>query len=157
MSVITLPSAYQNAPTRLGDITQTMLDLYNVVTQINSGTTASGSTGIGYSTGAGGAVTQASTRATGVTLDTICGTITGDATSLAAATRATFTVTNSKVTLRDTVVLSVVSGPTADTSKFFVTAVAAGSFDITAANLNAATADTGAPIINFAIIKAANS
>jgi hypothetical protein len=135
-----------------------MLDLYNVVAQINAGSTSSNPTnGIGYSTGAGGAITQITSRATGVILNTICGTITGDNTSLAAATRATFTVTNSAVNIRDTILLSVVSGPTADTSKFFVTAVTTGSFDITAANLNAATADTGVPIINFAVIKAANA
>jgi hypothetical protein len=155
---VTLPSAYQNATSRPADVTQTMTDLYNVVQQINAGVTVnSPSNGIGYSTGAGGAVTQATSRTTGVTLNTITGTITGNATSLAAATRAVFTVTNSTVALRDTVLISLVSGPTADTSQFFVSAVAAGSFNITIANLNAATADTGAPIINFAVIKAANS
>lgn len=34
---ITLPSSYQNAPSRPADVTQTMLDLYNVVQQINAG------------------------------------------------------------------------------------------------------------------------
>ena len=110
--------------------------------------------GIGYGTGAGGAVTQITSRVTGVTLNKACGTITGDPTSLAAGATATFTVTNSAVTIRDVVALSVVSGPTANTSMFCVSAVRAGSFDITARNLNATTADTGAPIINFAVIKA---
>lgn len=155
---VTLPSAYQNAPTRLGDVTQTMLDLFNVVTQINNGVTStSPSTGVGYATGAGGAVTQLTDRSTGVTLNKICGTITGVNNSLAAATRATFTVTNSTVALTDVVHIALVSGPTADTSEFFVSGVAAGSFNITAANLNASTADTGAPIINFAVIKSVNA
>lgn len=132
-----------------------------VVTGAISATTtikSSGATsGIGYATGAGGAVTQITNRSTGVTLNTICGTITGDATSLAAGAEAVFTVTNSAVALRDTIVLSVVSGPTANTSVFSVSAVAAGSFGIKIHNLHASTADTGAPIINFAVIKAVNA
>ena len=121
--------------------------------------TAPTGTGLGYGTGAGGAVTQSTSRSTGVTLNTLCGTITGDASSLAAETIATFTVTNSTVALRDTVVLSVVSGPTGAATHFHVSAVAAGSFNITASNDVAAggTADTGAPIINFAVIKAVNA
>jgi len=34
---ITLPPAYNNAPIRPADVTQTMIDLYNVVAQINAG------------------------------------------------------------------------------------------------------------------------
>lgn len=34
---VTLPPPYNNAPIRLADVTQTMLDLYNVVQQINAG------------------------------------------------------------------------------------------------------------------------
>ena len=108
-------------------------------------------------TGAGAAVTQITSRSTGVTINTVCGTITGDATSLAAGAKATFVVTNSSVGIRDLVMISVVSGPTADTSVFDVSATAAGSFSIKASNVSAATADTGAPIINFAVIRAANS
>lgn len=36
MTTITLPYPYQNADIRNADVTQTMLDLYNVVTQINA-------------------------------------------------------------------------------------------------------------------------
>lgn len=34
---ITLPSRYQNAPTRRADVTRDMLDIYNIVLQINNG------------------------------------------------------------------------------------------------------------------------
>src|ERR1700675_4082089 len=34
---ITLPPPYNNAPIRPADVTQTMIDLYNVVAQINAG------------------------------------------------------------------------------------------------------------------------
>lgn len=113
--------------------------------------------GIGYATGAGAAVTQLTNRSTGVTINAICGAITTDATSLAAGAEATFTVTNSSVEVGDVVVVSLRSGATAGTSIPVVTAVAAGSFDITLTNLHAATADTGASIINFAVIKAVSA
>lgn len=115
------------------------------------------STGIGYRAGVGGAVTQLTNRSTGVTLNTLCGTITTDATSLAAGAEATFTVTNDKVTARDVVVVSATGGQTAATSVPVVSAVGAGSFAITLTNLNASTADTGAMVINFMVLKAANS
>lgn len=147
---VTLPAAYQNAPSRLADVTQTMLDLYNVVQQLNG---AAG-TGIGYVTGqgVGGTVNQATNRSTGVTLNNLTGRVVGQATSLAASTQATFTVTNSTVAATDTIILSV-TGSTAGTSIFAVTAVAAGSFNITAFNVNTATADTTSPSINFSVIK----
>jgi len=113
--------------------------------------------GIGYATGAGSTVTQITSRATGVTINAICGAITTDTTSLAAGVEATFTVTNSAVAIGDTIVLSARSGQTAATSVPIVTAVAAGSFDITLTNLHASTADTGAMIINFAVIKAVSA
>lgn len=110
--------------------------------------------GIGYQTGAGLAVTQITNRSTGVTINAITGQITGINTSLAAGADATFVVTNSACAIQDVVILSVQSGPTANTSIFTVSAVAAGSFSIRIKNVSAATADTGAPILNFAIIKA---
>lgn len=108
--------------------------------------------GIGYSTGAGGAVTQITSRATGVTLNTVTGQITTDTTSLAAGAEATFTVTNSAVAATDVVVVNM-STITTGTPVAHVTAVAAGSFDITITNLHASTADTSADVINFAVIK----
>lgn len=152
---VTLPAAYQNAPSRQADVTQTMLDLYNVVQQLNG---ASG-TGIGYVTGqgVGGVVTQLTDRSTGVTLSKLTGTITGINTSLAASTQIQFVVTNTLVGIADTINISVVSGPTALTSIFTVSGVTNGSFTIRISNVSTATADTGAPIINFAVIKGANT
>jgi hypothetical protein len=118
------------------------------------------STGFGYKTGigVGGAVTQITSRATGVTLNKLCGTITTDPSSLAAGAEATFTVTNSTVAATDVVVCAVKSGGTTSGSTWAkVTAVAAGSFDITLTNLHATTADTAALVINFAVVKSANS
>lgn len=111
----------------------------------------------GYVAGHGAEVTQGTNRSTGVTINALSGTITGDATSLAAEATATFTVTNSYVAITDVPVIAVQSGPTSGATSFRVSAVAAGSFNISATNNNAAggTADTGAPLINFVIIKGA--
>lgn len=99
-------------------------------------------------------VTQATNRSTGVTLNTTCGQITTDATSLAAAAEASFVVTNNKVTAKSVIVINAASGQTASTSIPVVTAVAAGSFTITLTNLHASTADTGAMVINFIVLGA---
>lgn len=114
-------------------------------------------TGLGYVTGQGSTVTQATNRSTGVTINALCGAITTDATSLAAAAEATFVVTNDKVAIGDVIAISARSGQTAGTSFPYVSAVAAGSFSITLSNLHAATADTGAMVINFAVIKAVSA
>ena len=113
--------------------------------------------GLGYATGVGGSVTQITSRATGVTLNKLCGKITTDPTSLAAGAEAVFTVTNNTVEVGDVVVICARSGQTAGTSVPVVTTVAAGSFQITLTNLHASTADTGAMIINFVVLKAVSA
>lgn len=115
--------------------------------------------GIGYGTGAGGAVTQTTSRTTGVTLSKLTGTITTDTSSLAAEAAAEFTVTNTTVAIGDVIVVSIRSGANGGNTDVFVSAVAAGSFNIKVANNNAAagTAETGAIIINFAVIKAVSA
>jgi hypothetical protein len=124
---------------------------------VTGGLTSSGATGagIGYATGAGGAVTQATNRTTGVTLSTLAGQITTNNASLAAEAAAEFTVTNTAVAIGDVVVVSIQSGTNGGNTVAFVSVVAAGSFNIKVANNNAAagTAETGAIIINFAVIK----
>jgi hypothetical protein len=122
----------------------------------NGFTTTSPAGSVGFATGAGGAVTQATDRTTGVTLNKICGAITTNNASLAAEAVAKFTVTNSAVAASDVVVVCQKSGSNGGSTKVYVSAVAAGSFEISVANDNAAsgTAETGAIIINFAVIKA---
>ncbi|MFH0934321.1 MAG: hypothetical protein V1879_03890 [Pseudomonadota bacterium] len=119
--------------------------------------TSSSTAGIGYATGAGGAVAQATSRTTGVTLSKLTGTITTDTTSLAALAAATFTVINTLVAIGDVVLVSQRSGATNVKTDVRVTAVAAGSFNITVHNIDAATAEVGAIIINFAVIKAVSA
>jgi len=115
--------------------------------------------GLGYGTGAGGAVTQATDRTTGVTLSKLTGTITTHNASLAAEAADEFTVTNTTVAVGDVVVVSQRSGSNGGNTNVFVSTVAAGSFKIKVANNNAAagTAETGPILINFAVIKAVSA
>ena len=99
----------------------------------------------------GGAVTQATNRTTGVTNSNYSGKVTTTATSLAAVTIVTHTVTNTLVAASDNVIVTKVSGDV-DTS-CFVSAVGAGSFNVSLRNHHASGADTTAFVYNFAIIK----
>jgi hypothetical protein len=105
--------------------------------------------------GPGGSVTQITSRSTGVTLSKRIGTITTDTTSLAALAAATFTVTNTKVAVGDLVLVCQRSGATNVKTDVRVTAVAAGTFNITVHNIDASTAETGAIIIEFRVLKLA--
>ena len=105
--------------------------------------------GLGYGTGTGGAVTQATSRTTGVTLNKTNGAITL-VSAAGSATWQSFTVTNSTVAATDVVVLSQKSGT--DLYMLEVTAVAAGSFRISFATTGGTT--TEQPVFNFAVIKA---
>ena len=115
-----------------------------------SGTIVStGTAGVGYATGAGGAVTQLTSRTTGVTLNKTSGAVTMF-NAAGTTTAATFTVTNSTVAATDVVILSQKSGT--DLYDLMVTAVAAGSFNLTFRTTGGTTTET--PVFNFAVIKA---
>jgi hypothetical protein len=105
---------------------------------------------IGYATGAGGTVTQATSRTTGVTLNKPSGAIT--LFSAAGTTAYTsFTVTNSYVSPTDTVVVCQKSGT--DLYEVFVTAVGAGTFRVSFATTGGTTVEQ--PVFNFNVIKGA--
>lgn len=113
-------------------------------------TSSNDTAGIGYATGAGGTVTQATNRTTAVTLDKICGSITMF-TAAGSSTAASFTVNNSTVAADDVIILNQRSGT--NLYDFLVTDVSAGSFRITFRTTGGTASD--APVINFAVIKAA--
>lgn len=121
----------------------------NSVTATAGNITVTGSSNvIGYATGAGGTVTQMTDRTTGVTLNRPSGAIT--LVSAAGTTSwQTFTVTNSVVAATDTIIVNQKSGT--DLNQIHVTAVAAGSFDITFATTGGTT--TEQPVFNFAVLK----
>lgn len=68
--------------------------------------------GIGYTTGAGGTVTQGTSKSTGVTLNKICGEIATHNASLAAGASVFFTFTNSAIAATDLIVLNHVTSGT---------------------------------------------
>jgi hypothetical protein len=116
---------------------------------------ATSKVGVGSKAGEGGTVTQLTNRTTGVTLDKVSGAITTHNASLAAEATADFVVTNNKVEINDVVLVSVRSGSNGGGTIVSVAAVAAGSFTIRVHNGNVAagTAETGAIIINFVVLK----
>lgn len=106
----------------------------------------------GYITGEGGAVTQATSKSTAVTLSKKCGTITMNNAALAADTIVSFTLTNTTIAATDVVVLNHASGGTA--GKYALNAQAeAGSASINVTNISAG-ALSEAIVIRFAVIKA---
>lgn len=128
-------------------VTATSVTATSVTSSGNVNITGTG--GLGYATGSGGTVTQITSRTTGVTLDKTNGAIT--LVSAAGTTSwQTFTVTNSTVAATDTVIVSQKSGT--DLNMIHVTAVAAGSFNISFATTGGTT--TEQPVFNFAVIKA---
>lgn len=108
-----------------------------------------GTGGLGYGTGSGGAVTQITSRTTGVTLNKTNGAITLF-TAAGSTTATTFTVTNSTVAATDVIHVSQKSG--ANLYVILVTAVAAGSFNITFYTTGGTTSE--APVFNFVVMKA---
>jgi hypothetical protein len=124
------------------------------VTAAGSVKSTSASGGIGYATGAGGVVTQATSKSTGVTLDKVCGTITMHNATLAHQTPVAFTLTNSAIEATDVVAVCVKSGGTAGAYLVSAGAVAAGSCSITLFNCQTAGNLSEAVVLQFAVIKA---
>jgi len=102
--------------------------------------------------GLGGAVTQITSRTTGVTLNKLAGAITL-VSAAGSTTAASFTVTNDQVDATDVIVLNQKSGT--DKLELDVTAVADGSFQVTFNTKSGTT--TEQPVINFAVLKASAS
>ena len=105
---------------------------------------------------AGGAVTQATSKSTSVTLNTPTGQITMNNAALNGTTSVQFTLTNSVIAATDTVVVSLASGNTAGSYFVSVDAVAAGSCVISLRNYSGG-ALSEAVVLNFAVVKAVNA
>ena len=111
---------------------------------------------MGYSTGTGGTVTQATDKSTGVTLNKRCGQITMNAAALSAAAEVSFTLTNSTIAATDVVMVSIASGATAGAYSVQCDAVAAGSCRISVGNRSTGSLSE-AIVLNFVVIKGANA
>lgn len=117
----------------------------------------------GYATGAGGTVTQLTSRTTGVTLNQACGEITLVAGTLAGHGADEFALTNSEIAASDVVIVNIKSGAAAGTRKYYtvgVTSVSAGSCTISVGNNDNGTipsAGTDTLVLSFAVVKGVTS
>lgn len=107
------------------------------------------SAGVGYATGAGGTVTQGTSRTTPVTINKICGSITMF-NAAGSTTWSSFVVNNTTIATTDTILLSFSGG--SNTYLFVPGRIVGGtSFVINFVSLVGTAVD--APVINFTIIK----
>lgn len=109
----------------------------------------------GYASGSGGTITQATSKATGVTLSKSNGQITLNNAALAADTTVSFTLTNTVIEAGDVLVLNHISGGTAG-SYLLNAQSAAGSASINVRNITTGSLSE-AIVIAFAVIKAVTS
>ena len=116
---------------------------------------------LGYGTGAGGTVTQLTSRTTGVTLDKITGEIVLFAGSISGHEADEFTLTNNLIGANDAIMLCIKSGAAAGTRKYYqvhAVAVTAGSCVISVGNIDNSSipaAGTESPVIQFVVLKGA--
>ena len=119
-------------------------------------TSSSASAGIGYATGSGGTVTQATNKSTAVTVNKTTGEITMNAAALAAATVVTFVLNNSSVAAGDMIVTSHHSGGTVGPYLINGRVTGAGIGSIAVRNTSAGSLSE-AIVIKFAVVKAVTS
>ena len=140
-----------------GAAIKTMADTNS--TQTLSGKTVSGpsllSTSVlGFTDGAGGTVTQLTSKSTAVTINKTSGQITMHDASLAASTTVSFTVTNSTVGTTDTVILHL--NFNSENYQAWVYRVNAGSFNVALRNISGG-ALAEAVILNYNVIEGVSS
>jgi hypothetical protein len=123
----------------------------------DAGVQAGGNLGYDATTGAfgyisgTGTITQATNKATGVTLNSPSGQITLNGAALAADTTVSFTLTNSSITANDVLILNHLSAGTAG-SYLLNAQAAAGSASINVRNITSGSLSE-AIVIGFAVIK----
>ena len=113
-------------------------------------------TGLGFYTGAGGMVTQASTKATAFELNKMCGQITTAADPLAHSTTVSATWTNSKIAATDVVIINHKSGGTIGAYVFNVSCGAGTATLYITNNQTSGTLSEGL-VLSFVVIKGVTS
>lgn len=107
---------------------------------------------LGYTAAAQGAVTQLTSKATAVTLNSSAGRITLNNAALAAQTNVSFTMNNSLISANDALIVTISGGATIESYNCWVNSLGAGTAHITLRNITAATSLSEAVTINFALI-----
>ena len=107
---------------------------------------------LGYTNGSYGTVTQQNNKATSVTINNTCGTITTANAQMAPNAKVAFVVNNSKVSALDTVIVNIASGATATFAYLIaVVTVVDGAFTINLDNVSS-NAYSDVLKINFAVL-----
>lgn len=146
-----------NGSTLAADGTDTNINI-NITPKGTGQTLSSGK--MGYPTGTGGTVTQATSRTTGVTLNKITGEIVLFAVGIAGHDADEFVLTNSTIEANDVVTLCIKNGGSlaAGTRKYYVTqvnTVVAGACTISVGNLDNGAITSESPVIQFVVLKGA--
>ena len=135
-----------------------VLFLQNSVEVLRIGTTkevlVTNPAGIGYGTGSGGTVTQATSKSTAVTLNKPTGQITMNNAALASLATASFTLNNSLLAATDGITLTVKGGTTSGAYQVWADTMSPGACNIWVKNLTGGSLSE-AIVINFQINKGA--
>lgn len=156
----------QNSPETSAPLRQNFAAAYNDINSIfallGSGFTTTGailsnspSGGIGYTIGAGGTVTQVTSKATAVSLNKTTGTITLSNAALAGGAIVNFTLSNTSIAAADVLVLNHDSGGTI--GAYGLNAATAANAAVIYVRNNTAGSLSEAIVIAFAVIKGATS
>ena len=141
----------------VGSLEGMRIDTAGAVTIPGTLSLTGASSTLGYGTGAGGTVTQATSKSTAVTLNKPCGQITMNNAALAASTSISFTLVNSLIGTSDSVVVSIKDAVSSNiTYQLTVSAVGSSLCIFHLRNVSAGSLSE-AIVINFAIIKGATS
>lgn len=108
---------------------------------------------IGYNLAAQTAVTQATSKSTAVTSNTSAGQITMNNAALAATTTVTFTLNCSRISSKDTLVVTVAGGGTAGAYNAWVSGLSAGSATLALRNITAGPLSE-AVVLNYCLLHA---
>lgn len=110
---------------------------------------------LGYSTDAQGTVTQATSKSTTVTLNKPAGQIIMNNATLNTITSVVFTLNNTYISAKDTVILTISSGVTYDYAyNVWVGSLAAGSCRIVLRNISGSNLSDSV-VLNFAVLSCA--
>jgi hypothetical protein len=114
--------------------------------------TSSGTAGVGYATGAGGAVTQLTSKSTNVTLNKMCGEITMNNAALASNTAVNFGMVNSTIGIHDCLLIHAINDSSGTNYQVWASNVSGGAI---IGVLNRSTISlSDALVLRFAVIKA---
>ena len=121
---------------------------------VSTGTITTTGNGVGYSTGSGGTITQATSRTTGVTLNKPSGQITLFSQALASGAANTFIFTNSTISANDFLLINHFSGGTLG-NYTFASNTSTGQANVTVRSISTVSAE--APVLQYVLIKGAAS